>query len=155
MMRPLFLPILLSLFHRETLPVFAQDVKFEGYCGKKISSAQNDCQHLCFGTDQECVDILGEEYKCVSASECSMKMQHRELDSVAGQGVCASNLKNGITGCGDAMALACEEDLDCVDEGESCYSCGSTLMEIHRYVPLGRLFYGIRGLLLLLLLLYI
>ena len=139
-MRHLYTITLSLIIYGTALPVFAQDTKFDGYCGKKISSAQNDCQHRCVsGTDQECVDILGEEYGCVSASECSMKMQRRELDGVAGQGVCASNLKNGIMGCGYEMT--CEGDLDCV-VGELCYSdvdCGSTLMEVHRYVTLGHL----------------
>ena len=127
------------------LSVFAQGRSeiIDSYCGKTF--AQNDCSLRCAsGTDQECIDMLGEEYKCFTMTGCSERIKsNREAihtssrrTAGAGQGVCASTLEGAIMGCD--IREPCSGDLDCAGAaGEACYSnvgCGNPLVELNRYV---------------------
>eukprot|EP00985_Skeletonema_marinoi_P032839 scaffold39752_cov183-Skeletonema_marinoi.AAC.1 len=133
MTRPRYAIIVFLLIYSATLIVFAHDDNFDSYCGKNFSSAQNNCPLRCAsGTDKECIDILGEGYKCFNSTGCSERIKNRELnDGNVGEGVCASTLKGAVMGCG--YEDACSGDLDC-GGAELCYSdiCGYRLMELHR-----------------------
>lgn len=159
MMRPQFLILLPLLIYSAALSVIASDGNFENnYCGKNLSFAQNNCQHRCVsGTDRECVDMLGEEYKCFSVIGCSEKSQHRELTTnsttqmrrTASVGVCASALSIAVSEC-DKNQVACLGDLDCAG-GNSCYSnlqCENQLVELDRYVSFINVSYAMDTLLL-------
>jgi len=132
MTRPRYAIIVFLLIYSVTLIVFAHDDNFDSYCGKNFSSAQNNCPLRCAsGTDKECIDILGEGYKCFNSTGCSERIKNRELnDGNVGEGVCASTLKGAVMGCG--YEDACSGDLDC-GGAELCYSdiCGYRLMELH------------------------
>ena len=144
MMRPQFLILLPLLIYSAALSVIASDGNFENnYCGKNLSFTQHNCQYRCVsGTDQECVDILGEEYKCFSVIGCSEESQHRQLTNstiqmrrAASVGVCAPTLSNAVSEC-DKNQVACLGDLDCTG-GNSCYSnlqCENPLVELERCV---------------------
>jgi hypothetical protein len=130
--------------------VFSQDFdnnNVDSYCGESFNSAQKDCPMQCAsGTDQECVNVLGGEYKCFNLTGCSDKMQNGELfnttdgilddtSSVERDGLCAADLISAILGC-DGKLMPCSVALDC-DGGGQCYSeigCGNPLMELVRYV---------------------
>jgi hypothetical protein len=131
--------------------VFSQNVdnNVDSYCGKSLSLAQNDCSMQCAsGTDQECVDVLGEEYKCFNLTGCFDKIQNGEMfinptdgmddtSSVERNGLCAANLNSAILGC-DGELVPCSGNLDCA-LGARCYSdigCGNPLMELVRYVQI-------------------
>ena len=142
MTQPQFAIIVSLLIYSATLIVFAHDDNFDdSYCGKNFTFAQNNCPLPCAsGTDKECIDILGEEYKCFTMTGCSERIKNRELIIPSGRrtaaiGGCASTLKSAtIMGCGNRVS--CSGDVDCA-VGESCYSdigCGNPLMELNRYV---------------------
>ena len=141
---PRYAIIAFLLLFNAALGVFAQDnVLDDSYCGKNFTFAQNNCPLRCAsGTDQECVDILGEEYKCFTMTGCSGRIQNRKLMQhpnsrrTAGAGVCASTMKGAILGCD--TRVSCSGDLDCA-VGGSCYSdigCGNPLVELNRYVQI-------------------
>ena len=141
MTRPKYAVIAFLLLVSATFGVVALNDNFDdSYCGKTFSFAQNNCPLRCAsGADQECVDILGEEYKCFNSTGCSERITNRGLilhpnsRRTAGEGVCASTLKGAMVGCGYRMA--CSGDLDC-GVAELCYSdiCGFPLMILQRYV---------------------
>jgi len=137
MTRPRYAIIVFLLIYSATLIVFAHDDNFDSYCGKNFSSAQNNCPLRCAsGTDKECIDILGEGYKCFNSTGCSERIKNRELIIPSGRrtaaiGGCASTLKSAVMGCGNRVS--CSGDVDCA-VGESCYSdigCGNPLMELN------------------------
>ncbi len=145
MTRPRYVIIAVLLIFNTTLGVFAQDnVLDDSYCGTNFTFAQNNCPLTCAsGTDQECVDMLGHEYKCFTMTGCSKRIKNRGLiihpngrRRTAGDGVCASSLNSAVLGCD--TRVSCSGDLDCA-VGESCYSdigCGNPLVELNRCVQM-------------------
>mmetsp|Transcript_3651 Transcript_3651/g.6089 ORF Transcript_3651/g.6089 Transcript_3651/m.6089 type:complete len:249 (+) Transcript_3651:1326-2072(+) len=137
MTRPHRIASLLILTYSAVLSVFARGENVDSYCGK--SFAQNGCSLRCAsGTDQECIDLLGEEYKCFTMTGCSERQNNREAihtssRRTAGQGVCSSTLEGAVMGCD--IREPCSGDLDCAGaKGEVCYSnvgCGNQLVELH------------------------
>ena len=142
MMRPQYTIIVYLLLCNAALLVFSYgDDNFDSYCGKTLTLAQNNCSLRCAsGTDQECIDSLGVEYKCFPMTGCSERIKksssreviHATSRRTAGDGICASTLEDAIMGCD--YGVACSGDLDC-GVGEICYSdiCGYPLMELYRY----------------------
>ena len=141
-MRPQYTIIVYLLLCNAALLVFSYGDNFDSYCGKTLTLAQNNCSLRCAsGTDQECIDSLGVEYKCFPMTGCSERIKksssreviHATSRRTAGDGICASTLEDAIMGCD--YGLACSGDLDC-GVGAICYSdiCGYPLMELYRYV---------------------
>lgn len=132
--------IVCLLIFSAALGVFGLNDNYDSYCGKNFAFAQNNCPLLCAsGTDQECRNMLGEQYKCFHSTGCSERIKNRGLIThpnsrrTEGEGVCASSLKGAVMGCDYRMA--CSGDLDC-GVAELCYSdiCGNPLMILQRYV---------------------
>ena len=142
-MTRLHFSIILSVILHIATIISAQVDNFDRYCGKSITFAQNNCPLQCAsGTDQQCIDVLGEEYKCFNLTGCFERIQNGEVfntttdgtTDVEGNGVCAATLNNALWGCD--IRVACSGDLNCA-VGEKCYSdigCGNPLMELVRYV---------------------
>ena len=122
-----------------------EDGSLDYYCGTDWADAFETCpKHCPSGEDQECIDELGEEYKCWYFTGCHDKIMNGEFDGNGDSGGSSGGgdnqelINNNFCGTSWIQAmLSCNEPCplgtECTDPEERCFAatnCDKPLMEI-------------------------